>query len=87
MTHPSRGQGGNVEIDRSKLVERAVFSLRCVGEFDVRWGVGAYGKGLNACLMGDVALWKGRGVGIWSSMFNQQPDGVWAVRAQNRNLQ
>ena len=38
---------GNVKIDHCKLVGRAVFALRGFGEFEVQWGVGAYGKDLN----------------------------------------
>ena len=45
------GKVGSVEADRSELAERAIFDLRCFGEFQVRWGIGAYGKELNACLL------------------------------------
>ena len=41
------GEMGSVEIDHIKLVGRAIFALRGFGEFEVRWGVGAYGKDLN----------------------------------------
>lgn len=43
-------QSGDVEIDHSKLAGTTVFALRCFGAFEVRRGVGAYGKGINACL-------------------------------------
>ena len=44
------GKLGNAEIHHSNLVGRAVFALRGCGEFEVRWGAGAYGKDLNECL-------------------------------------
>ena len=43
-------RSGNIEADHSKLVEKTIFALRGFGEFQVRWGIGAYGKELNAHL-------------------------------------
>ena len=43
-------KAGNVEVEHSKIAEMAVFALRGFGEFQVRWGIGAYGEELNACL-------------------------------------
>lgn len=43
-------KAGHVEADHSKVVEWAVFALRGFGEFQVRWGIGAYGRELNACI-------------------------------------
>ena len=40
---------GSVEVDHSKVVEKTIFELRGFGEFRVKWGIGAYGKELNAC--------------------------------------
>ena len=44
------GKAGSVEVDRSKVVGKTIFTLRGFGEFRVKWGIGAYGKELNACI-------------------------------------
>ena len=44
------GMVGNSEVDHSKLVEKTIFALIGLGEFQARCGIGAYGKELNACL-------------------------------------
>lgn len=46
-----RGEkSGNVAVGQSKLIGRTIFSLRAFVEFQVRWGIGAYGKELDARL-------------------------------------
>ena len=44
------GNTGNVEVDHSNLVERTIFALRGFGGFQLRRGIGAYGKEMNARL-------------------------------------
>ena len=40
-------KSGNVELAHSELVGETIFALRGSGEFQVRWGIGAYGEELN----------------------------------------
>ena len=40
--------GGPTELDHAELVGRTVVALRGFGEFEVRWGLCAYGKELTA---------------------------------------
>ena len=43
-----RWGSGHVEIDRPKLAERTICTLREFGEFQVLWAIGAYGNELSA---------------------------------------
>ena len=43
-------KSGNIEADHSKLAGKTISALRGFGGFQVRWGIWAYGKELNAHL-------------------------------------